>query len=103
MEFNDVRLQYQELAEEIDAAVGAVFASGRYILGPRLEAFERAFAAYCGATIAVGVASGTDALRIALSDRPLAHQTGRSLPLLLQIKKGSNAPLSFLPLCNWLC
>ena len=40
--------------------------SGHYILGPEVEAFEREFAAYLGAAHAVAVASGTDALELAL-------------------------------------
>ena len=40
--------------------------SGNYILGAEVEAFESAFAAYCGAGHGVGVASGTDALILAL-------------------------------------
>ncbi len=40
--------------------------SERYILGPEVSAFEREFAAYCGAAHAVGVANGTDAITIAL-------------------------------------
>lgn len=50
----------------IDAAVARVLASGRYILGPEVEAFEGEFAAYLGCTGAVGVANGTDALELAL-------------------------------------
>ncbi len=44
----------------------AVARSGRYILGPEVEEFEREFAAYCGARHCVGVANGTDAITIAL-------------------------------------
>ena len=51
---------------EIDAAVARVLASGRYILGSEVEAFEREFAAYLGGGECVGVASGTDALHLAL-------------------------------------
>src|SRR3954447_6416570 len=40
--------------------------SGRYILGPEVEAFEREFAAYCGVRHCVGVANGTDAISIGL-------------------------------------
>jgi dTDP-3-amino-3,4,6-trideoxy-alpha-D-glucose transaminase len=43
-----------------------VLDSERYILGPEVEAFEREFAAYCGAEHAVGVANGTEAITIAL-------------------------------------
>jgi dTDP-3-amino-3,4,6-trideoxy-alpha-D-glucose transaminase len=54
------------LRPEIDAAVARVIDSGKYILGPEVAAFEREFAAHCGAGHAIGVANGTDALTIAL-------------------------------------
>jgi dTDP-3-amino-3,4,6-trideoxy-alpha-D-glucose transaminase len=54
------------LREELRAAVAEVMDSGRFILGPEVEAFEREFAAYCGAAHAVGVANGTEAITIAL-------------------------------------
>jgi dTDP-4-amino-4,6-dideoxygalactose transaminase len=66
MEFNDVRLQYEELSVEIEAATRRVLSSGRYILGPTVQAFEAEFASYCRCSSGIGVASGTDALRIAL-------------------------------------
>ncbi|HEX8744824.1 MAG TPA: DegT/DnrJ/EryC1/StrS family aminotransferase [Thermoleophilaceae bacterium] len=53
---------HDALAERAEA----VIRSGRYILGPEVEAFEAEFAAYCGAEHCVGVANGTDALTIAL-------------------------------------
>ncbi len=52
--------------EAIDAAVRRVLEGGRYILGREVEAFETEFAAFCGAAHAVAVASGTDALALAL-------------------------------------
>lgn len=51
---------------EIRAAIDRVLASGTYILGREVEAFEEAFAAYLGAAHAVGVGNGTDALALAL-------------------------------------
>jgi dTDP-3-amino-3,4,6-trideoxy-alpha-D-glucose transaminase len=54
------------LRAEIDAAMARVVDSGRFILGPEVAAFEREWAAYCGAGHAIGVANGTDALTIAL-------------------------------------
>ncbi len=54
------------LQRELRAAIERVLASGRYILGPEVEAFESEFAAYLGVAHAVGVANGTDALTIAL-------------------------------------
>jgi dTDP-4-amino-4,6-dideoxygalactose transaminase len=50
----------------IDAAIARVLDSRAYILGPEVETFERAFAAFIGCRHAVGVASGTDALVLAL-------------------------------------
>src|SRR5690348_8897019 len=54
------------LRARIDAAISAVLDDERYILGPNVAAFEREWAAYCGAEHAIGVANGTDALTIAL-------------------------------------
>jgi len=51
---------------EIDAALRRVVESGWYILGPEVDAFETEFAAYCGVAHGVAVASGTDALELAL-------------------------------------
>ncbi|RYG32763.1 hypothetical protein EON81_19850, partial [bacterium] len=64
--FYDVKAQYDELAPEIDAAVHAVVAGGRYVLGPEHNDFEREIAEYQGVKHAIGVANGTDALRIAM-------------------------------------
>ena len=64
--FLDLRSAYAELAGEIDAAVARVTASGWYILGPDVDAFEAAFADYCEAGHCVGVANGLDALHLAL-------------------------------------
>ncbi len=58
--------EYRLLKDEIDAAVARVLASGRFILGPEGEAFEREIAAYVGAPHAVGCNSGTDALHLPL-------------------------------------
>ena len=62
----DLSAQYRSLKPEIEAAVAAVLEGGRFVLGPPVEAFERDFAAYCGASQAVAVNSGTSALHIAL-------------------------------------
>lgn len=58
--------QYLAHRAEVDEAIGRVLAGGRYILGPEVEAFEAEFAAYVGVRFGVGVASGTDALVLAL-------------------------------------
>jgi dTDP-4-amino-4,6-dideoxygalactose transaminase len=52
--------------ERLGHRLAEVAASGRYILGPEVEAFESEFAAYCGARHCIGVANGTDAITIAL-------------------------------------
>ena len=52
--------------DRLSAAIDRVARSGRYILGPEVEAFEREFADYLGVRHCVGVANGTDALTIAL-------------------------------------
>jgi dTDP-3-amino-3,4,6-trideoxy-alpha-D-glucose transaminase len=57
------------LQAELTAALTRVAASGRYLLGPEVEAFEAAFAAYAGAEHCVAVGSGLDALRLALQAR----------------------------------
>jgi dTDP-4-amino-4,6-dideoxygalactose transaminase len=62
----DPRANYLARKEEIDAAITKVLASGVYILGREVEAFEREFAEYLGVSQAIGVASGTDALALAL-------------------------------------
>ncbi len=54
------------LRAQIAAAVTRVLDGGRYILGPEVAAFEREFAAFCGAGHAIGVANGTEAITIAL-------------------------------------
>jgi len=54
------------LLDEVAARQRAVLESGRYVLGPEVEAFEREFAEYVGVRHCVGVANGTDALTIAL-------------------------------------
>jgi len=62
----DLKAQYERIKGEIDKAVQGVIQSGQFILGPEVEAFESEVAAYCGTKYAVGVASGTDALQLAL-------------------------------------
>src|SRR5438105_2113128 len=65
--FWDYRREYEELRDEILAAVDRVFKSGQLIFGPEGAAFEHDMAAYVGAAGGVGVNSGTDAIYIALA------------------------------------
>lgn len=66
MDFNDVRLRYEYLRDDIDHAIHDVLTGGHYILGPAVQRLEEEFARYCGVAEGIGVASGTAALTIAL-------------------------------------
>lgn len=58
--------QFRELRAELLAEITEICDSGYYILGPKVQAFEEALAAYTGAKFALGVSSGTDALLLAM-------------------------------------
>ncbi len=62
----DLKAQYSSIKPELDEAMQKVVESGQFILGPEVKAFEAEMAAYCGTRFAIGVASGTDALQLAL-------------------------------------
>jgi dTDP-4-amino-4,6-dideoxygalactose transaminase len=62
----DLSVQHQEIAGEIGAAVARVLNSQKFILGPEVREFEREIAPYCQCAEAVGCASGSDALLLAL-------------------------------------
>ena len=70
----DLTGAYAELRGEIDAAVGSVLASGWYVGGPELQAFEQDYATYCQAAHCVGVGNGLDALHLTL--RALGVEAG---------------------------
>jgi len=69
----DLKRQYQTIKPEIDAAILEVVESQGFKLGPRVAEFEGQVAEYCRTSRAVGVASGSDALLLAL----MAHGVGR--------------------------
>jgi dTDP-4-amino-4,6-dideoxygalactose transaminase len=62
----DLHRQYQQIREEVLAAVERVCASQQFVLGAEVEALESEIATFTGASAAVGCASGTDALWLAL-------------------------------------
>ena len=66
MQFTDLKTQYQALKTDIDGGIQRVLDHGQYIMGPEVKALESALAAYSGAPHCVAVASGTEALLIAL-------------------------------------
>lgn len=70
--FLDLQAQYRPLKEEILAAIENVLNGSTYVLGPSVEAFEYAFAAYCGTAHCITVNSGTAALALLLQ----AHGIG---------------------------
>jgi hypothetical protein len=57
----DLKKQYATIREEILRVTADVYESQHFILGPRVEAFEKAVASYVGARHAIGMSSGTDA------------------------------------------
>lgn len=66
VQFFDMKLQNSRIRSEIDEAIRKVVDSAHFILGQNVSELERETAAYHGAKYAVGVASGTDALHLAL-------------------------------------
>ena len=63
----DLTRQFEQIGDEVRAAIERVLPGGRYVLGPELVAFEREYAAFCGTRYAIGVSNGTDALQLALA------------------------------------
>jgi dTDP-4-amino-4,6-dideoxygalactose transaminase len=65
--FVDLAAQYATIRPDVDRAWRAVLTEGQFVLGSRVDGFEREFARFIAADHAVGVASGLDALRLALT------------------------------------
>jgi dTDP-4-amino-4,6-dideoxygalactose transaminase len=62
----DLVRQYESLKKDIDSGLADVLASGKFVLGPWVTEIEKAVAEVCGCKHGIGVASGTDALTLAL-------------------------------------
>ena len=62
----DIQRQMAPLRDEIDAAISSVFDSGQFVLGPEVKKLEAKIATFCQSNFAVGCASGSDALLLAL-------------------------------------
>jgi dTDP-4-amino-4,6-dideoxygalactose transaminase len=62
----DLQAQHASIRAELDDAIRAVMAHGRFVAGPEVQLFEERFAEHCDARHCVGVSSGTDALTLAL-------------------------------------
>jgi len=65
--FLDLITPHRQLREEVQAAIASILDQASFIGGDVVEAFEIAFAGYCGTRHCVGVNSGTDALHLALA------------------------------------
>ena len=66
VKYMDIAAECRGIREELLLSVSQVLDSGKFILGPEVDKFERHFSEYCGTRFAVGVANGTDALMMAL-------------------------------------
>jgi len=64
--FVDLHSEYREIQSEISRGINRVLEQSAFIMGEDVQLFERAFANYCQAKYAIGVANGTDALMLAL-------------------------------------
>src|ERR1700675_5193407 len=64
--FQDLKAQYRQIKQEVDAAVARAIESAQFVLGPEVAAFEDRFAAYCNVGHCRAVNSGTSALHLAL-------------------------------------
>lgn len=64
--FVDLKRQLHSIKQDIDQAISTVFEHGKFILGPEVDQFEKAFASYVGAKHCVGIDNGTMALELAL-------------------------------------
>src|SRR5262245_3129749 len=64
--FLDLAPSHEPVAQDVLADVAGLLESGAYTNGPHVNAFEQAFAAYCGTEHSVGIANGLDALRLVL-------------------------------------
>jgi UDP-2-acetamido-2-deoxy-ribo-hexuluronate aminotransferase len=66
MEFINLKAQQKRIKEQLNANIQRVLAHGQYIMGPEIKELEKKLAAYVGVKHAIGCASGTDALLMAL-------------------------------------
>jgi dTDP-4-amino-4,6-dideoxygalactose transaminase len=62
----DLKAQYKTIREDVRAAIDDVLEGMQLTLGPNVQAFDKEFAAFCGAKHAIGVGSGTDALQLVI-------------------------------------
>lgn len=90
----DLKAQYDPLRPEIDRAVKEVFDTGRFILGPEVEAFEKEIAALHAVPFGIGVASGTDALMLVWRALDLTAADEVIVPSMTFLASGSSVRLA---------
>ncbi len=66
MRFIDLKTQYERIQDQIQAQINKVLDHGQYILGPEIGELEKELASFTGSNHAISVASGTDALLVAM-------------------------------------
>jgi UDP-2-acetamido-2-deoxy-ribo-hexuluronate aminotransferase len=66
MDFIDLKSQYRRIKPSVDARIARVLEHGAYVMGPEVAELEQVLGQYCGTKHCITVASGTDALMIAL-------------------------------------
>ena len=89
----DLKAQYAAIRDEVRAAIDGVLEAQHFVLGPNVKALEEELAAYCGTKFAVGVASGTDALILALHAAGAGPGTEVICPTFSYIATGDSASL----------
>lgn len=73
---NSLSRHIAPLQDKLSQIAGDIIASGYYVLGPNVKAFEQEFAGYCGARHCVSVANGTDALELSLKALGIGQEIG---------------------------
>jgi dTDP-4-amino-4,6-dideoxygalactose transaminase len=76
----DLQVNFRSIEPEVRAAIDRVLASGTFIGGPEVEAFERAYAAFAHVAHCVGVANGTDAIELVVRAAGLGAADGVLVP-----------------------
>jgi dTDP-4-amino-4,6-dideoxygalactose transaminase len=97
--FADLGRSTAALSGELDAAIAETLESGRYVLGDQVSSFEQEFAAWSGAEHCAGVASGTDAIELALralgvgSGDEVVTQANTCVPTVAGIERAGATPV----------
>ncbi len=88
--FGDLSRESRALKADLEASFQRVAERGWFVLGPEVKAFEDAFAAWCGAAHAVGVANGTEAIQLAL----VALGVGEGAEVITVANAGAPGPIA---------